>query len=69
MKPLISVAIATKNREKYCIEAIKSILAYKNSEIEIAVADNSATDEVKKFVETINSPAIKYSYHGEYNIT
>ncbi len=69
MKPLISVAIATKNREKYCIEAIKSILAYKNSEIEIAVADNSATDEVKKFVETINSPAIKYTYHGEDNIS
>lgn len=69
MKPLLSVAIATKNREKYCIEAIKSILAYKNSEIEIAIADNSATDEVKKFIEEINNSTIRYIYHGEDNIS
>ena len=67
--PLISVAIATKNREKYCIEAIKSILAYKNPEIEIAIADNSATDEVKKFVEKIKNPNVKYVYHGEDDIS
>lgn len=69
MKPLISVAIATKNREKYCIEAIKSILRYENPEIEIAIADNSATDEVKKFVESINSPAVKYIYDGVDNVS
>ncbi|BAP39190.1 hypothetical protein AS4_42500 [Acinetobacter guillouiae] len=69
MKPLISVAIATKNREKYCIEAIKSILRYKNPEIEIAISDNSATDEVKKFVEELDSIALKYTYHGEDNIS
>lgn len=69
MKPLISVAIATKNREKYCIEAIRSILAYENPEIEIAIADNSSTDEVKKFVESLNSSIIKYEYHGEDNIS
>ncbi|WP_089604236.1 glycosyltransferase family 2 protein [Acinetobacter piscicola] len=69
MKPLISVAIATKNREKYCIEAIKSILGYRNPDIEIAIADNSATTEVKKFIEDINSNVIKYTYHGEDNIS
>ena len=67
--PLISVAIATKNRQKYCIEAIKSILAYDNPEIEIAIADNSKTDEVKKFVEGVNSPFIKYIFDGEDNVS
>ena len=67
--PLISVAIATKNRQKYCIEAIKSILAYDNPDIEIAVADNSATDEVKKFVEDLNSPFIRYFFDSEDNVS
>ena len=61
-KPLVSIAIATKNRQKYCIEAIKSILAYNNPEIEIAIADNSETSEVKEFIEKINSTFIKYFY-------
>lgn len=61
-KPLLSVAIATKNREKYCIEAIKSILNYQDNEIEITVADNSETSLVKEFVEKCNSSQIKYRY-------
>lgn len=61
-KPLLSIAIATKNREKYCIESIKSILSFQNDEIEITVADNSDTDQVKQFVEEISHPAVKYIY-------
>lgn len=68
-KPLVSIAIATKNRQKYCIEAIKSILAYNNPEIEIAIADNSETSEVKEFIEKTNSPFIKYFYDGKDNIS
>lgn len=67
--PLISVAIATKNRQKYCIEAIKSILAYDDPDIEIAIADNSATDEVKKFVEGLNSPFIRYFFDSKDNVS
>ncbi|OWP85197.1 hypothetical protein BWK59_01250 [Flavobacterium davisii] len=62
-KPLLSIAIATKNREKYCIESIKSILLLlNNDDIEITVADNSDTEQVKIFVEEINHPSIKYIY-------
>ncbi|STD53411.1 glycosyltransferase family 2 protein [Empedobacter falsenii] len=61
-KPLLSIAIATKNREKYCIETIKSILNYKDPRIEIAVADNSDTNAVQVLVNEINSPQVKYLY-------
>jgi glycosyltransferase involved in cell wall biosynthesis len=61
-KPLLTVAIATKDRELYCIEAIKSILAYNDDRIEITVADNSKTDTVKKYVSALNYPNIKYDY-------
>lgn len=62
MKPLLSVAIATKNREKYCIEALKSLLNFKNQQLEITVADNSDSTLVKDFIEEIKSPFIKYQY-------
>lgn len=61
-KPLLSIAIATKNREKYCIASIQSILNYNNDLLEIVVADNSATNEIQKFVKATNSPQIKYVY-------
>ena len=64
MKPLLSVAIATKNREQYCIAAIQSILDYRDERIEIAVADNSATTLVKEYIENLNSTQVKYRYDG-----
>ena len=62
--PLISIAIATKNREIFCIEAIKSLLTYDNSIVEIAIADNSGTDKIKQFVTSLNAPNLKYRYDG-----
>lgn len=61
--PLLSVAIATKDREQYCIEAIKSILAYNDNRIEITVADNSKTETVKNYVLALDNPNIKYDYN------
>lgn len=62
MKPLLSVAIATKNREQYCIAAIQSILDYNDERIEIAIADNSSSSEIKDFIDKINSNKVKYLY-------
>lgn len=62
--PLLSVVIATKDREPYCIAAIDSILAYNDDRIEITIADNSATTQVKEYVEQLKHPAIKYTYDG-----
>ncbi len=65
MKPLLSVIIATKNREKYCIAAIQSILKFNDPRIQIAISDNSETGIVKNFVEDLNSSQINYRYYNE----
>jgi len=62
MIPLLSVAIATRNREKFCIKAIESILAFKDERIEICVADHSDTRDVENFINELNSPYVKYDY-------
>lgn len=62
MNPLLSIVIATKNREFYCIEAIKSILLISSNEIELVIADNSDTEEIKKFTETLSDNRLKYVY-------
>ena len=59
---LLSIVIATKNREKYCIDEIKSILNINSEDIEIAIADNSNTLQIKMFVEGINNSQIVYRY-------
>lgn len=40
-KPLLSILIATKNRQKYCLSAVESILSLPNENIEVVVQDNS----------------------------
>lgn len=41
MKPLLSIAIATKNRQKYCLSAVQSILSLNYYNIQVIVQDNS----------------------------
>lgn len=60
MQPLLSIAIATKDREQYCIKTIQSILSFKDDRIQITVADNSNTTKVKEFVDALASPQIAY---------
>ena len=60
--PLLSVIIATKNREEYCIEAIKSILTIPGEAIEITVADNSETNKIEKFLQSNPSDRVIYQY-------
>jgi glycosyltransferase involved in cell wall biosynthesis len=52
--PLLSIVIATKNRQKYAISAIESILSLNDNRIEVVIQDNSDTDE-------LNSALSKYS--------
>lgn len=64
--PLLSVVIATKNREQYCIAAIESILAYKDDRIQIAISDNSETTAIKEFITEIGHPSsVSYTYCKE----
>ncbi|MDJ1483152.1 glycosyltransferase [Cytophagaceae bacterium YF14B1] len=65
MKPLISVIIATHNRDKYLEKAIYSLslqsLAY--NEYEVLIIDNASTDKTKEIVEKqISKLNISLSY-------
>ena len=61
--PLLSIIIATRNREYYCIESIKSILALDSVEIQLAIADNSESKLVKDFVATIADKRLVYRHY------
>jgi len=62
-QPLLSVVIATKNRQKYCIAAIDSILKMdKNRDLEIAISDNSDMSSLANYVKTLDDSRIIYTY-------
>lgn len=60
--PLLSIVIATKNREYYCIESIKSILAIDSNQIQLAIADNSDSKLIKEFTDTLFDQRLIYKY-------
>lgn len=64
-KPLLSVAIPTKNRQYYCIEVIKHILSYDNENFELVIQDNSDDRTIEEFVSTIEDKRLKYVYTDE----
>jgi len=65
MKPLLSIAIATKNREIYCIEVIKSILDWNDSRVEICISDNSSTKKIYEFLSFTDQANIRYDYTND----
>lgn len=62
MKKLLSIIVATKNREYYCIETIKTILSINSDEFQLTISDNSDSVKVKDFVATLNDDRLKYKY-------
>ena len=48
--PLISILIATKNRQKYCLSAVQSILNIKDDRIQVIVQDNSDDTSLKEML-------------------
>lgn len=59
----LSIVIPTKNRQKYCIAAIRQILSMNLNDIEIIVQDNSDNNTLRNtFVAEINSGIVKYNY-------
>lgn len=63
MKYILSIIIPTKNRQKYCLAAIRQILSLNLSEIEICIQDNSDTDILCNEISSIASENIVYNYH------
>ena len=65
-KPLISIVIPTKNRQKYCLSAIDSILQIGSDKVQIVIQDNSDTDDLKNQMPKIeNEQILKYQYIPE----
>jgi glycosyltransferase involved in cell wall biosynthesis len=63
MKPLLSIAIATKNRVPYCINTIETILNYKSTNFELVIQDNTDTVELGEYVKNnFYDPRLVYNY-------
>ena len=62
-KKLLSIVIPSRNRQKYAIHCIKSILTINDDRIEVVVHDNSDTNELEQLVnEQIKDERLIYKY-------
>jgi glycosyltransferase involved in cell wall biosynthesis len=62
-EPLLSIAIATRNRIPYAISAIDSILAIPDDRLELVVQDNSDSRELESYVKSnIKDSRFRYRY-------
>lgn len=63
MKPLLSIAIATKNRVFYCIKTIEAILNVDNDNFELVIQDNTDNMELSDYIKNnISDVRLKYNY-------
>lgn len=58
--PLLSIVIPSRNREAYCIEAIKDILHYQENCFELVIQDNSDSDRIEEYVVAHQDKRLKY---------
>lgn len=49
-KIILSILIATKNRQKYCLSAVESILSLNDENIQVVVQDNSDEQSLEKML-------------------
>lgn len=63
MSYLLSIIIPTKNRQKYCLAAVKQILTLGRTEIQICVQDNSDDNSLEKQLCELKSTNIVYNFH------
>lgn len=62
VKPLLSIVIPTRNRQKYCIAAIDNILSYDYPGLELCVQDNSDDSQIEEYIKTRESdPRLIYN--------
>lgn len=61
--PLLSILIATRNRVPYCINAIETILSFKNENFELIIQDNSDSLELQEYIDKRESDIrLVYNY-------
>lgn len=61
--PQISVAIPTYNRKDYLREAIASVLADKDLDLELLIIDTNSPVNVKEIVDSFPDPRLKYHFY------
>lgn len=65
---LLSIVIPTRNRDLYCIEAIKNILGYSDDCFELIIQDNSDSDEIQNYVgKNVDKRLQYYKISGRLN--
>jgi glycosyltransferase involved in cell wall biosynthesis len=63
MKPILSIIVATRNRSKYCIELINTILSFEFKHFELVIHDNSDEDTLGKYIsDNLNDLRIVYKH-------
>ena len=61
--PLLSIIIPTRNRQKYAISAITSILSISTPDLELVVQDNSDSRDLEEYIRNnINDTRLRYNY-------
>jgi len=66
--PRISVLIPTYNRDRYLIEAIRSVEAQTSRDWEMVVADDGSTDDTRRVVEAFGG-AVRYLYQQNQGVS
>lgn len=61
-KPRLSIVIATRNRERYCIKCLKVMLNFIDELTEIVISDNSKSNKIDQFISSLNDERLKYSH-------
>lgn len=64
MSYLLSIVIPTKNRQYYCLEAVRQILSLNLKNTQIVVQDNSDDLILKDKLDNLNSRDIIYHHHA-----
>lgn len=63
MKNILSIVIPTKNREKYCFNAVESILSLPYKKMQLVVQDNSDVKTLEKLLEKFSDDErLLYNY-------
>ena len=64
MNYLLSIIIPTKNRQYYCLNAVKQIISHGWNNVEICIQDNSDDNALEKEIASLKVDSIIYNYHS-----
>ncbi len=65
-RPLISILVATRNRQKYAAALVADILSWADSRLEIIVEDNSDDHKLRELIGTgLRSSLLHYRHNGQ----